>query len=71
MIGAILLAKQMNQAMGTNVFTAWNVEDVPESWIDVVMALGGRLKSLRAGVEHTEAVKDRLRKAYKERNQYA
>lgn len=36
------LARYMNAVLGTATITPWNLDDVPEVWVDVVIALASR-----------------------------
>jgi len=59
-LAKILRAREINEAFGGLAVMPWEVDDLPEEWLDAVRALMKELPRMRNGRKEAEAVKQRL-----------
>lgn len=59
MIAAIWLARTINKHSGGTVIAPWQINDLPEDWIDVFVGLERDLPTLQA---QQKKIKDRFAK---------
>lgn len=59
LLAAYLLAQRINQAAGGAVVAPWEVDDLPDEWIDAAKGLTDELPEMAAGAQ---AVEDHLKK---------
>ncbi len=52
---AIMLAKYTNQAHGAPVIAAWDVTQLPDEWLDAMIALTTELPQIEKGYAVVEA----------------
>lgn len=56
----ILRAREINEAFGGLVVMPWEVDDLPDEWLDAIRALMEELPRMRQGRNEAEAVKQKL-----------
>lgn len=64
LLGAILLAQRINRVSGGAVIAPWEVDQLPETWLDAFVALTDDLPEIRAAraeaARTVEEVKKRM-----------
>lgn len=65
---AYLLAQRINQAAGGAVISPWEVNDLPDEWIDAAKGLTSELAELRAGTQQVEDRLARWREEHRKKN---
>lgn len=58
----ILQAQAVNQVLGGVVVTPWNVDELPDEWLDAFQMFAKDLKDMVAQRQEAERVKARLKK---------
>lgn len=61
-LAAIFQAKMINQVMGGAFVAPWDVDELPDEWLDVFRALAVDLPGLRAGKAQVEERLEKWRK---------
>ena len=59
----LFVAREFNQLCGTTI-GPWDVEQLPDVWIDAVTAVTHGLKELQAGLDQVKQVQDKIRASY-------
>lgn len=60
----VLLARQINQALGGPFVSPWEVGELDDATIDVITSTIKDLPSMQEGLRKIEQVKDRIRRAH-------
>lgn len=68
LLAAFLIAQHVNEAAGGAVIAPWEVEELPEEWIDAARGLAVELPELRKGAAKVEDWKEKWRKEHRKRN---
>ena len=58
------MAKQINRVCGTTI-GPWDVDDLPDVWLDAIGAMTGELDEIRSGLQRVKAAQDRWRAQHK------
>jgi hypothetical protein len=66
-LAAFLKAKQINQACGAQI-APWEVDEIPEEWLDAAEALMTDLPQMARGYQQIEDYKAKWRAEYKRKN---
>lgn len=61
-LSSILMAQAINRIMGGALVTPWNLNDLPDDWLDAFSALAYDLPEMRAGQSKVDAALAKLRK---------
>ena len=64
LLSSIVLARQINRVCGTTI-GPWDVDDLPDVWLDAIGAMTGELDEIRAGLQRVKAAQDRWRAQHK------
>ena len=56
-----MTARYVNAAHGAPVIAAWEVDELPDDWIDTMTALATKMPGLQAGLAKLEANKQAWR----------
>ncbi len=62
-LAAVYLARMINQQLGGALVGPWDVEDLPEEWLDVFRGLSRDLPAMRAGKAQVAKTVEELKKA--------
>lgn len=61
---SIILAKKVNTALGGAFVSPWEVEELPDSWLEAVQGLTDRLPGMQKGRKIVEKKLEEMRKRH-------
>lgn len=63
-LASIILARKINTALGGAILSPWDVEELPDGWLDAVKALTDQLPEIRRGRRQVEKKLEEIRKRH-------
>lgn len=63
LLANIVLARRINQVCGT-ALGPWDVDDLPDTWLDAIVAMTSELDEMRAGLAKVAEAQARWRRQY-------
>lgn len=66
LIARIVTARRINQTVGGLLVAPWELDELPDEWLDAFMGMGSDLASFREGKAKVEDIFSKWRNAHKD-----